>query len=954
MIVYTERLVDSSTEASVYGGATGSLPADGKSFLEKIDSCLWPIREEGWFWEGRRKSRKTKHVICHHPNMLSHSYLQTHPEGVLHISPGWTHEMFINDIAYRFSSRYTHRECAVPFLGGMLCTMRFFNCAGVLSCQKCSPEFRMKGHTVVDPRDADILDAVNARSPLEEVKKKVLGIYLGLEARKKSVGGFCTSRKIQPDGSVKSCEGGPKVIPSFTKPGAYFLGCTGYSKSESEKAGGSKGNRHYASSLNLRGPMVEYLQKLISGEETLSADDTSACHYIKGKHKGRSTCPKHGCKLIEIPCRHYPNDKVSAHIMVTIEPHGYHEKTPDEKKVLYVSCVGEHLHPPPPPETTVMKMRIFEHICAKRNWTSLAQLRQMVQCTLLDARNATGSGAEHISLFDGAITIPSTSLYRRLRMLRPPVSKLAVEVGELCEMAANPDIPYVRDMRIADEKFVFILGLDEQFLYVSRRKAFAGDAAYKTVTESNRSIKEGHWYLYNIVANTSDDLVNSKGIVVMRALMTGLSTEVYETVWTYFFKAMSRARGVISGAESIQAACLKVPNIELPPLVEKSCCRVSSITIDFNSAELHGCCDALRKLCGGTREVHTAHIMIGCSAHLVRDIHRKTNNADVQRRSGMDSSALWKAYHAFVTADSAESAEISLKKIDSFDEDWVKWVRSNDMGPVICHALSQMDINSRNLGFKTTNAVESQNRRGNVLAGTHLRPSKAARKLWDIDRVDCKNLAEGVFNQIVKSRGYRTRSDSLIRPSGSATLATRKRAKKGGGPAPLKKKKKAGNVGGSMSAGNVQKEASREQQTPTAPSSRQVGVTAKADITNLVQQRLTDLLGEVGTMPVEGGNLSPEEQEQKVDKRTDIIIDMLHSVNEAGGTPTSMEHEFVKKILLDGMKMESVRKDKYLRDAFVAIFRACMRPSSLTSEVESTSEVREEGNQETTNADHGA
>lgn len=96
-----------------------------------------------------------------------------------------------------------------------------------------------------------------------------------------------------------------------------------------------------------------------------------------------------------------------------------------------------------------------------------------------------------------------------------------------------------------------------------------------------------------------------------------------------------------------------------------------------------------------------------------------------------------------------------------------------------------------------------------------------------------------------------------------------------------------------MSTSNVQKETSREHQTSMGLNFSQFEVKSQSDIKNLVQLRLTDLLGEVGTMYVDGADLSMKEREQKVENRTDIIIELLHSVNKAGRTPTGIEHEFL-------------------------------------------------------------
>ena len=120
-------------------------------------------------------------------------------------------------------------------------------------------------------------------------------------------------------------------------------------------------------------------------------------------------------------------------------------------------------------------------------------------------------------------------------------------------------------MKIVGEKYVVFIGLDDMLTFSSHRLTFAGDATFKTVTEETRSVGEGRCYLYNIVAHSRTDRLNGKSIVVMRDLVTGLSWDVYNAIWTYFFGSILRCWGVIRGVKDLDSVCLKVPYPPIPP-----------------------------------------------------------------------------------------------------------------------------------------------------------------------------------------------------------------------------------------------------------------------------------------------------------------------------------------------------------------------------------------------------
>ena len=381
---YTSMLLHSVNNSENYGKGNG-LDGTVSEFVEKVDNAMFPIQGDGWFREGMKKTRKTKYLMIRHPGLLSHTYLQTHPDGVLHGLPGWTRKLLIYDLAYRFgSSATTQHRTAIPILGGLLCTVKTYSCAGVVVCKQCSSDFRETGrHTVVNRTDQSVLACAEELSPAAEAKKEVVGMYLWFEAKKKTRAGFCQAEvQSNEDGVLKKYTGSPIVVPSTSRPGSFFVGCTGFSPRDGNTPRVRQNemrNLHYASRISQEGTMLDFFRDLMSGKQAPSIYEESSCTFVRGKHKSKDRCPRHGCELVKLTCKKYPDDKHSSHTMSIIEPAGYHEDTPDEQKVLFVSCIGEHMHPAPPPvEATAMKLRIFDYLCAQRKCTSLAQLRKTV------------------------------------------------------------------------------------------------------------------------------------------------------------------------------------------------------------------------------------------------------------------------------------------------------------------------------------------------------------------------------------------------------------------------------------------------------------------------------------------------------------------------------------------------------------------------------------------------
>lgn len=81
----------------------------------------------------------------------------------------------------------------------------------------------------------------------------------------------------------------------------------------------------------------------------------------------------------------------------------------------------------------------------------------------------------------------------------------------------------------------------------------------------------------------------------------------------------------------------------------------------------------------------------------------------------------------------------------------------------------KMKKGNRALGFDSTKVVESQNRRGNLLCGIHLRPAEAAKRLGEVHDIKFVEFALGSnagAKTITKARPPRTGRDSTLRPSG--------------------------------------------------------------------------------------------------------------------------------------------------------------------------------------------
>ena len=136
----------------------------------------------------------------------------------------------------------------------------------------------------------------------------------------------------------------------------------------------------------------------------------------------------------------------------------------------------------------------------------------------------------------GSVHIPTASGSRRIRTLRQSKRKVVTEAEGLMSLAVDMTFPYCRDIKLVGPAIFVTCAHDSMLMHAATCTKFAGDATYKTVTEGTRRQVSGRWYLYNIVAPASTDGKNTKGVVVYRATMTGLSAEIYRVIWRCFFR----------------------------------------------------------------------------------------------------------------------------------------------------------------------------------------------------------------------------------------------------------------------------------------------------------------------------------------------------------------------------------------------------------------------------------
>ena len=903
----TQTLINASNELLVYAGSAEPLMLGFAENFQALDSNFLPVRDlNGVFRIKPTVPLGAVHLMIADPELMSIPYPDSHPDGVLTVLPGWDHRTARADFAYRFDTMDTQKNVEVPFLHGMRATVRKYRCMGAKVCRGFDREKKRETHFHVEPKDVTMLDAMEATwSIADDARKNVETLVTRILARKR----FCPAQiRDEASGAVSPCAGVPKVVYLHghglgKKP---FLGCSCYAPT---KPGES---RHYASQLSFENEMIQYLSGLLSGNASFSGSIESRCNFVQAKMKSKTTCSLNGRPLEEITCD-------SGHLTYTIEPL-YCENYPREKKVLYVACFNGHTHPPPPPpEVTLRKIRLVDYFHSQDRTKTVSQLRQQVLTYLRTSGGVREGGDEAVcnAFFRGSFVIPDSMVKRRISALRPPVSRMASEVGALCVMSAEPSMPYVRAMRIAKGAHVYILGHENLLNHGCLAKSFAGDATYKTVTESTRKLMEGRWYLYHIVAPASRKHRNDSSVVVLRALMTSLSKDAYEAVFEYFLQALAEAGERIRGDER-GTGSISVPYIPMPDALKKRSVEICSFTTDFDSAEALGYCEALSRATGGTVDTHMQYGMLGCSVHLDRDLRRRSKRANILHESGLSSStALLKKYMRYAHASSIEESCAALNEIKVFDEPWVNWVKRSKMEPMISKALSKMSTETRTLAFTDTNAVESHNRRTNLLVGTHRAPLELVKDLAKLDANDLALLQNGEFEHLAAPRRYRQyRSDSTLRPSTDRTTGTvRRRSSSGVGPVPRRTRQRrsasmAAHDGGVRSQSGTPSHRGEAVAQQAAATGLQVPTPCTNPTIALLESKLLQILEDIESMPAE----SVEVRE----KRTDVILKVIGHLHVCGGD-LGKAKQFVFNGVLDAQSDWEFRKHllKFYREDVV-------------------------------------
>lgn len=177
---------------------------------------------------------------------------------------------------------------------------------------------------------------------------------------------------------------------------------------------------------------------------------------------------------------------------------------------------------------------------------------------------------------------------RKVRELRQAKRKVMKEADSIMLLAIDKCYQYCRDIKIFGQDIIVTCAHDAMLMHAASCTRFAADTTEKTVTERNRKRASERWYLYNIIATARPDGGNMIGVIVFRALVTGLSADVYRVVWRCFLRKLISYSDIIRGENVIGSAVLRVLYQHLtPPLVGRSF-HITSFTTDLETAEVQG------------------------------------------------------------------------------------------------------------------------------------------------------------------------------------------------------------------------------------------------------------------------------------------------------------------------------------------------------------------------------
>ena len=280
-------------------------------------------------------------------------------------------------------------------------------------------------------------------------------------------------------------------------------------------------------------------------------------------------------------------------------------------------------------------------------------------------------------------------------------------------------------------------------------------------------------------------------------------------------------------------------------------------------------------------------------------------------------------YRKFVCSDSKDTAMKILEDIEKFDPQWVRWVKTSGLLPLICKVFSNMTSAHRANGYEDTNGVESQNRRGNLIAGKEMHPFDAIEELGKMDGIDMVKIGTGVHNELQGPRQPRRRNDHTLAPSGSKSGSGKKRRNSGsGGMGPAQKRSCRSQSGSKPPVDELSVEAFPATVPNTA--SKEASAT-KDSVSFIIHMRVQRMLCQLEMKTISDTSLGDDVK----DRRSEAITNLLMSM-------TDVEVEKVERLksLVLKTRLAAIRnKDRALAcELFKVYSEGCLCEDPLSSD----------------------